>query len=156
MSRIVGYFERFFSDRAFRHRIFYWLLRSQYRHKVRAWVVNYANRFVNSVTSSTSRQCNICGWSGYRFQSYATMNYYRPDSLCLVCGSLPRYRALVNLLEELDLHRPNLHFLEIAPATWIREYSNRKHFHYTSLDLGDIQAQVRGDVQSLPFDMACF
>ncbi len=156
MKRVVGYIQRFFFDRVFRHRILNWLLRAQYRHKVLAWADNSVNRFVNSVSSSTSRHCNICGWSGWRFQSYATMTYYRPDSLCPVCGSLPRYRALVSLLEELNLLRPNLHYLEIAPATWFRGFLHQRQIRYTSLDLGNIQAQVRGDVQSFPFVNACF
>lgn len=156
MNRVVGYIRRFFVDSEFRHRISIWLLKAQYRHKIHAWVDNIVNRLVNPVTSSTSRHCNICGWSGWRFQSYATMTYYRPDSLCPVCGSLPRYRALATLLEELSLLRPNLHYLEIAPATWVRDFLNQKQIRYTSLDLGAIRAQVQGDVQLLPFFNACF
>ena len=147
---------RFFIDREFRQRISIWLLKAQYRYKIRAWMDNVVNRLVNSAVSSTSKRCNICGWSGWRFQSYATMVYYRPDSLCPVCGSLPRYRALVTLLEESSLLRPNLHYLEIAPAAWVSDILIQKQIRYTSLDLGDIQAQVRGDVQSLPFANACF
>lgn len=156
MNRVVGYIKRFFSDQAFRQRLFVWLLRAEYHHKVHAWLDNVVNRLVNSVTSSTSKRCNICGWSGWRFQSYATMTYYRPDSLCPVCGSLPRYRALATLLKELNLLRSNLHYLEIAPVSWMKKFLSQKQIRYTSLDLGDIQAQVRGDAQSLPFVSACF
>ena len=156
MRRSIGYMRRFIMDKEFRHRISIWLLKAQYRHMIRAWMDNVANRLVNSWASSTSRHCNICGWSGWRFQSYATMAYYRPDSLCPVCGSLPRYRALATLLEELNLFRPNIHYLEIAPATWVRDFLNQKQIRYTSLDLGEIQAQVRGDVQFLPFNRGCF
>jgi len=156
LKRVERYFQRFFSDKAFRVRIVHWLLKAQYRHKVHAWIINSVNGIINSVSSSTSKHCNICGWSGWRFKSYATMTYYMADSICPVCDSLPRYRALATLLERLNLLRPNYHFLEIAPAKMVREFLQKKQIRYTSLDLGGLQAQVRGDVQSLPFEMTCF
>ncbi len=63
---------------------------------------------------------------------------------------------MVTLLERLNLLKPKLNYLEIAPAKGVREFLHQKQIRYTSLDLGDIQAQVRGDVQSLPFNTGCF
>jgi len=156
MERFEDYIRRYFKDKEFRRRISFWLLKTQFRHKIHAGIDNVLNSVVNWSGVSNSSRCNICGWSGWRFQSYATMTYYKANGFCPVCGSLPRYRALVALLEKLNLLVPNFRYLEIAPTNGFKEFLYTKQIHYTSLDLGDIHAQIIGDVQSLPFPVGYF
>lgn len=40
------------------------------------------------------RQCPCCGWIGFRFRSFAVLEYLRLDVICPSCGSFERHRAL--------------------------------------------------------------
>lgn len=96
-----------------------------------------------------TRQCNICGWKGPRFNDMVAPRYVRRDSTCPRCGSHERHRALVAyLLKNHNLKDKRL--LDIAPVKGFEAFFKKQGSQYFSMNYGG-GAQVRADLRHTPF-----
>ncbi len=57
---------------------------------------NLALAGVDRVLALPSRRCPCCGWTGFRFRSFAVVEYLRRDAICPRCGAFERHRALAS------------------------------------------------------------
>lgn len=103
-------------------------------------------------------QCPVCG---HRYRKMMPYGYVSPraNALCPHCLALERHRLLWLYLErESDLLRsdPPLKFLHIAPEVCLmrkfrRHYDGANRARYVTADLESPLAEVKMDVQAIPF-----
>ena len=98
--------------------------------------------------SDVERFCPCCGT---HFERPFVKFGGREDSSCPVCHSKERHRALCVLLPQLLIQRAKaLMFAAYKTKDAIANYAGR-HVHLTTTDLYEEGADVRADIQSLPF-----
>ena len=149
-----NYMKRYFSDKAYRRKLNQFIFRGSFLNFVRSFADNAIIHFLNR-SGSCKVTCSVCGWQGAKFESIATMNRYRSAAKCPNCGSLERHRALFELLRERDVISLAHTYLDIAPVSGIARILHQK-VKYISLDYGALRADIRGDVQHLPFHANVF
>ncbi len=111
-----------------------WLVRNELAIRKVLAVRYYGNQY----------SCNICGAKLSKFVRLKTN-----DLLCPCCGSLPRNRRLLQLLNKLELSGSVLDF---SPSRCLhRAMSKMDRIEYTSTDFaGEFEAQQSYDITNLP------
>lgn len=150
-----NYLNRFLSDKSFRRKAIRWFFRGKFIYPLHSYIDNLMIRLINSLDIQPRVLCSVCGWKGARFESIATLEYYRPSAKCPNCGSYERHRALFDLLKNQNLIQFPLKYLDIAPVPGIAAYL-KSRVQYISIDYGALAADVRGDVRFLPFAKTSF
>jgi SAM-dependent methyltransferase len=94
--------------------------------------------------------CPVCLGA---FASFVPAGPQRPWARCPRCGLLERHRGLFLYLEwRTDLFSAPRSLLHVAPEPELqRRLRARTDLRYVSLDLGSPYADVRGDLEALPF-----
>jgi SAM-dependent methyltransferase len=109
------------------------------------------DRLLNRILPSflARRECNLCGWRGWRFVPMGTQKYIREDAKCPRCSSLERHRALIKHFDGHDGIR-GIRVLDIAPMRLFKEYFESRGARYYSIDLFR-NAMIRGNLLAAPF-----
>lgn len=97
--------------------------------------------------------CPISGKSYRKFLPYGRRNP-RPNALCPDSLSLERHRLLwLYLMDETDFFEKTHKFLHIAPELcFISKFKKMANIEYVTADLNSPLADVKLDVQKMPFD----
>jgi SAM-dependent methyltransferase len=102
-------------------------------------------------------ECPCCGGKFRRFVPYG-VRPRRPRAQCPACGSVERHRLIwLYLRERTDLFVRAQRFLHVAPeASFQARLRAIPGLRYASADLASPLADVRADVQLLPFADGAF
>lgn len=97
--------------------------------------------------------CPICGGHFRKFLPYGIGNNYRKNALCPRCLSLERHRLLwLFLKNKTDFFSKNLKILHVAPEQcFYKKFKSLKNINYTTVDLESPLADVKADIQNMPF-----
>lgn len=106
---------------------------------------------VSSGADQKTHYCNVCGKAALEFLPGPAG---RPNAACPHCGSLERHRLLwlyLHLATNL-FQLPRKKLLHFAPERCFRDrFKNEPAIDYTSVDLSSPVADVKADIQALPF-----
>jgi len=96
-------------------------------------------------------ECPFCSWKGRRFLPYGQNK--RLNAQCLKCGSLERYRHLLNYLKsKTNFFRENNKVLEIAPIRCFQDMcKNLDNIEYVSIDRNTKLAMLGMNITNLSF-----
>lgn len=98
----------------------------------------------------SSKQCNLCNWTGHHFRKIRRPEKPAPVALCPRCGSQARHRLAYYLLNS-NIGSGH-HTLHVAPArfveSWLRSISNE----YLSIDLNPELAMYQMDLTALELE----
>lgn len=101
-------------------------------------------------------ECPVCGGHFKKFLPYGYVDK-RENALCPKCLSLERHRLLWLFLQEKELLTKELKVLHIAPEQpFIKRFRKNKNWNYTTGDLLSPLADVKFDVQNIPFEDESF
>ncbi len=104
-----------------------------------------------------NRFCPVCESSISRFLPH--YDSARPEARCPICRSLERHRLdwlYFQNMTDLFTEQPK-HFLHVAPEQMFEKKFRSLHaLSYTSVDLKERAADVRGDLSHLPFQEKTF
>jgi SAM-dependent methyltransferase len=102
-------------------------------------------------------ECPVCGKTFSKFMPYG-YNKVRKGVLCPGCFSLERHRLLwLFLKNETGFFSEKLKVLHIAPEQcFYKKFSKMPNLQYVTADLESPLADVKLDVQSMPFDKEAF
>lgn len=92
--------------------------------------------------------CNLCGFTGRRFDYFLERQFVVKNSQCPGCGSQTRNRELAAFIER-HVALPGKWVLDVAPAPRYAEWFRARGAHYLSIDLGEREAMARMDVTRL-------
>ncbi len=96
------------------------------------------------------RNCNICGWSGERFNVLFNERLdVKQETVCPICGSFSRQRVLYKLLAERFGDGDGLTCLEIAPHRSLPVQKALPKATYVSGDLESSLAMYKVDLTRL-------
>lgn len=124
-------------------------------YKTYGIISNKLNRLTRRLHNRRVVTCNVCGWSGNRFDTIATIGYVRRNARCHQCGSMERHRAMVEFLGHDGFLRPGMRLLDVGGIKPFRDVLEKRGIKYVSLSLGD-PAMVCMDVQRMGFHDECF
>lgn len=98
-------------------------------------------------------ECPVCEKTFSRFLPYG-YHEVRNNVLCPACFSLERHRLIwIYLRNKTDLFNKNLVVLHIAPEQcFYNKFKKLKNLKYTTGDLESPLADVKLDVQNMPFE----
>lgn len=98
-------------------------------------------------------ECNICG-SKYRKMLPYGYVHPRENALCPNCLSLERHRLIwMYLQNETDFFTGNYKVLHIAPEqSFLERFKKLSNLDYTTADMESPIADVKCDVQQMPFN----
>lgn len=136
------------------------LIRFLLRHIPRPWLISFSMAF-GKLASFFYRgnrfECPVCGG---RYRKFLPYGYVEPrdNALCPGCLSLERHRLLwLYLKKKTGFFSENLRVLHIAPEQcFYRRFRKMKNLTYTTADLESPIADVKLDVQKMPFDSDLF
>lgn len=97
-------------------------------------------------------ECPVCGGRFRKFLPYGYVET-RPGALCPGCLSLERHRLMwLYLLNETDFFTAPAELLHIAPEyCFIKRFAKPGNLKYVTADLESPLAEVKMDVQDIPF-----
>jgi SAM-dependent methyltransferase len=97
-------------------------------------------------------ECPVCGSQFSKFLPYGH-NIIRKNALCPKCLSLERHRLMwMFLRDRTDFFRANLKVLHVAPEQcFYSKFRKLKNLNYITADLESPIAEVRLDIQNMPF-----
>jgi predicted SAM-dependent methyltransferase len=97
-------------------------------------------------------ECPICGGHFKNFLPYGVKG--RRNALCPKCLSLERHRLLwLFLKNKTNFFTENLKVLHVAPEQPVyKKFRKMKNLVYTTADLNSPIADVKLDIQNIPFD----
>lgn len=100
--------------------------------------------------------CPCCGARARRFLSFGVVP--RPGAQCPRCGALERHRLLwLWLRDRTDVFTSPVRLLHLAPEPVLRErFERQANLDYVTVDLQSPLADLRADVQRLPFPTGAF
>ena len=101
-----------------------------------------------------SVQCPICTRSFRSFLPYGRGRFSRENALCPGCLSLERHRLMYMYLQQrTTFFTEQLSVLHIAPeACFIKRFRQLPNINYLTTDLVSPWADVKADIQALPFE----
>jgi len=131
------------------------LIRFLLRHISRPWLISFSLVFMKfaSVFYRGNRfECPVCGGHFHKLLPYGYIES-RENALCPKCLSLERHRLLwLYLKDRTRFFTDKLKVLHIAPEQcFFKRFKNLKNLDYTSADLDSPIADVKLDVQKMPF-----
>lgn len=124
-------------------------------YKTYGYFANKMNRVGERIRNRRLVQCNVCDWSGNRFDAIATIGYVRRNARCPVCGSMERHRAMLETLRNDQFLERGMRLLDVGGIPAFRQALESRGLKYVSLSLGD-PAMVCMDVERLGFPDECF
>lgn len=106
--------------------------------------------------------CPICKYSfrkflpvGYRHNILKEKKIigggYRPNAKCPFCTSIDRERLIYMFLQTNDLLQVGMKILHVAPEKNIQKFIKEKELKYYSADLNSPLANIKMDIQKIPF-----
>ncbi len=97
-------------------------------------------------------ECPVCGSTFRKFLGYG-YHEVRKNALCPKCLSLERHRLLwLFLRQKTSFFEASLNVLHIAPEQCFEErFRKMKNLHYVTADIESPLADVKCDVQKMPF-----
>lgn len=125
--------------------------------RIASWAVPIAGLLYRG----KGRQCPVCGAKYRKFMPYGYVSP-REDALCPSCLALERHRLLwLYLTRETDLTDSKPELLHIAPEVCLMRrlrkiYSGSYASRYVTADLFSPLADVKLDVQCMPFEDGSF
>lgn len=98
-------------------------------------------------------QCPVCEKEFKKFLPYGRGTSARENALCPHCQTLERHRLIwLYLKEKTNFFSEKLRVLHIAPEScFIKPFSKQKNLTYTTADLESPLAEVKMDIQKMPF-----
>jgi len=131
------------------------IIRFLLSHVPRPWLIRISlviMRFMDVFYRGNQVECPVCDGRFRRFMSYG-YNKIRENALCPRCLSLERHRLLwLYLKNRTDFFHAHLKVLHIAPEQcFYKRFRRMKNLHYITADLESPLAEVKLDVQSMPF-----
>jgi SAM-dependent methyltransferase len=115
--------------------------------------LSYLFRIISQYTNKGNNvECPVCGGHFRKFLPYG-YNKVRENVLCPACLSLERHRLLwLYLKNHSDLFSGNYKVLHIAPEQCFhKRFRKMKNLVYITADLESPLADVKLDVQNMPF-----
>ena len=101
-------------------------------------------------------ECPVCNGTFRKFLPYGIIS--RSNALCPKCLSLERHRLMWFFLErKTDFFSENLRVLHIAPEQCFRKiFRKQKNLEYITADLESPIADVKLDIQDIPYEDCSF
>lgn len=102
-----------------------------------------------------TRECPLCGWTGFQFLPTKAGPFFRFDAKCPKCSSFERHRLAYLLLKSEFSTRLGavLHFAPEAPISkWLAPLTD----NYQTADLSSKKVMHKVDIQNMPFEDANF
>ncbi len=102
--------------------------------------------------SGNKVECPICSGKFRKFLPYGVVS--RPNVLCPKCLSLERHRLIwIFLKNKTEFFSTNIKLLHVAPEQCFRKYFKKQmNLEYITADLESPIADVKLDIQDIPFD----
>lgn len=102
--------------------------------------------------------CPICNGHFRKFLSYGVGIQYRKNVLCPKCLSLERHRLIwLFLKNKTNFFKARLKVLHIAPEQcFYKKFKNLKNLNYITADLESPLADIKIDIQNIPFENSQF
>lgn len=114
------------------------------------------NKFVAFFLKGDAVHCPVCEKSFRKFLPYGYVTK-RENALCPNCLSLERHRLMWLFLKEKGLLAEKRKVLHIAPEQpFVKRFKRIANWEYTTADLVSPLADVKLDVQHIPFDDELF
>jgi SAM-dependent methyltransferase len=131
------------------------IIRFLLSHIPRPWLIRISlvvMRFMAVFYRGNRVECPVCNGRFSRFLPYG-YHRIRKNALCPLCFSLERHRLLwLYLKNRTDLFHAHLKVLHIAPEQcFYKRFRKMENLHYVTADLESPLAEVKLDVQSMPF-----
>jgi len=131
------------------------LIRFLLRHIPRPWLISMSLIFGKTAAyfyKGNRFECPVCGG---KFRKFLPYGYIEPreNALCPGCLSLERHRLLwLYLHKRTRFFTDHLNVLHIAPEQcFYRRFKKLKNLFYTTADLESPIADIKLDVQNMPF-----
>ena len=108
------------------------------------------------------RECEFCGWTGYKFSALYYVDCYHDEAFCPACRLLDRYRTLLHFARnsewgrQIKQRQPRV--LDIAPTEVSAEMLRREFGarEVIGFDISNPWATVIGDLQRMDFESGSF
>ena len=115
-------------------------------------------KFFSILLIGNNVSCPICGKHFKKFLSYGIGAHYRKNALCPKCLSLERHRLIwLFLKNKTNFFKKNLKVLHIAPEQcFYKNFKALKNIDYVTADLESPLADIKTDIQNMPFENNCF
>ncbi len=125
----------------------------------RTWLIRLSlvfRKFSSLLFYGDKVECPVCGKTFSRFLPYGRT--LRKNVLCPNCLSLERHRLLwLYLKEKTNFFTENLKVLHIAPEQcFYKRFKEMPNLDYTTGDLVSPLADVKFDIQNIPFENNTF
>lgn len=135
------------------------LIRFFVRNIPRPWLIRFSKLFSRLVMPfyyGKNHQCPICNSHFRKFLPYG--NKGSDNRLCPSCLSLERHRFLwLWLHQRTDFFTAPLRVLHVAPEqSFINRFRKMTNLNYITADLVSPLADVRMDIQDIPYDEGSF
>lgn len=113
--------------------------------------------FISYFYKGSKYQCPVCEKTFRKLMPYG-YNRVRQNALCPSCLSLERHRLMWLFLQnKTGFFNENIKLLHIAPEQcFYKRFRKMKNIEYTTADMDSPIADVRLDVQEMPFSEASF
>ena len=100
-------------------------------------------------------ECPICGGKFKKMMPYG--NNADVNRLCPTCLSLERHRAMWLYLKQTNFFTDKLKVLHVAPEQpFFKKFKAQENLDYTTADLVSPLADVKMDIQDIPFEKNTF
>lgn len=98
--------------------------------------------------------CPICNFSAKKFLPYGYGKNIRDNRLCPSCFSLERHRLIwLYLKNKSNFFEEKLNVLHVAPEQpFINRFKKLNNINYITCDLYSPLADIKADIQNLPFN----
>jgi SAM-dependent methyltransferase len=131
------------------------LIRFMLSHVPRPWLIRLSMvvmKFSAVFYKGNRVECPVCGKHFRKFMPYG-YNTVRENVLCPKCLSLERHRLLwLYLKNKTSFFTDNLKVLHVAPEQCFnKRFRKLKNLDYTTADLESPLADVKLDIQQMPF-----
>ncbi len=104
----------------------------------RATLSNRARGAWERAFPGTGADCNLCGWTGRRFEYFLERHFVVKESQCPRCGTQPRHRAMLEHL--LAAAAPGATLLDVGPVPGYAARLRAAGFRCVGIDLGSHRA----------------
>lgn len=123
----------------------------------RPWLIRFSGFFTKLIAPfyrGHNVSCPVCGKSYKTFLPYGYGKGIRDNRLCPGCLTLERHRLLwLFLKKKTNLFTGKLKFLHIAPEQpFYKKFKKMQNLEYITADLESPIADVKMDIQKMPFD----
>ncbi|MCD6367362.1 MAG: class I SAM-dependent methyltransferase [Bacteroidales bacterium] len=127
----------------------------------RPWLIRFSGFFTKLIAPfyrGHNVTCPVCEKSYKTFLPYGYGNGIHDNRLCPGCLTLERHRLLwLYLKNKTNLFTDNLKFLHIAPEQpFYKRFQKMDNLEYITADLESPIANVKMDIQDIPFDNESF